>query len=421
MLGPDEPRYAAIGKAMAATGDWVTPRLWGHPWFEKPPLLFWMTGAGFRMGLGSDLAPRLPVALLSVAFLLFFFWIIQREFGERAAWFSTAILSTSAGWFAYSHNAVTDLPLSVFFAAAMLLLLSPGLGRAALAGLFLGLAVLAKALVPLVLFLPAVWFLRRRPRELALLSGVCALVALPWFALCYLRNGPLFTDDLIWKQHFSRFATSGLQHVQPFWYFAPVLLCAIFPWTPLAILLFKKNLYANDKIAFIASWLIFGFVFFSTSRNKLPGYLLPLLPALAILIGIAFSEARQAGTVLGLAALLTGLTPAIRALLPQALNVGITHVSFHLPLAGFVFAACAAGLCFWLERRGMRPFAFAIPAVLMATAYGQFLSNDLPSLDRSYSARPVWQAKASVSKAKRTLMYGLCYYADGHIPDCPEK
>jgi 4-amino-4-deoxy-L-arabinose transferase-like glycosyltransferase len=72
LLGPDEPRYAAIGREMARSGDWITPRLWGEPWFEKPALLYWMTAAAFRAGLGDDLAPRLPVALLSVGFLIFY-------------------------------------------------------------------------------------------------------------------------------------------------------------------------------------------------------------------------------------------------------------------------------------------------------------------------------------------------------------
>src|ERR1700693_4693052 len=87
LLGPDEPRYAAIGREMAHSGDWITPRLWGQPWFEKPALLYWMTGAAFRMGLGPDLAPRLPVAIMSVAFLAFFWWMLRREFGCATAWF----------------------------------------------------------------------------------------------------------------------------------------------------------------------------------------------------------------------------------------------------------------------------------------------------------------------------------------------
>src|SRR5579872_3470626 len=111
MLGPDEPRYAAIGREMARSGDWITPRLWGEPWFEKPALLYWMTGLGFRLGLSDDAAPRLPVAIVSVAFLGLFYYLLRRQFGERPAIFATAILGTSAGWIGLSHAAVVDIPL----------------------------------------------------------------------------------------------------------------------------------------------------------------------------------------------------------------------------------------------------------------------------------------------------------------------
>src|SRR5215831_13308355 len=108
MLGPDEPRYAAIGREMARSGDWITPRLWGEPWFEKPALIYWMTGVAFRLGLGDDLAPRLPVALVSVGFLLVYFRLLGRYFGGRAAFYATAILGTSAGWIGMSHAGVPD-------------------------------------------------------------------------------------------------------------------------------------------------------------------------------------------------------------------------------------------------------------------------------------------------------------------------
>src|SRR5438445_5268183 len=91
MLGPDEPRYAAIGREMARSGDWVTPRLWGQPWFEKPALLYWMTGAAFRLGLGDELAPRLPGATIGALFLGFFYWAMRREFGGQAAAIAAAI------------------------------------------------------------------------------------------------------------------------------------------------------------------------------------------------------------------------------------------------------------------------------------------------------------------------------------------
>src|SRR6476620_4995508 len=105
LIGPDEPRYAWIGRAMAQSGDWVTPRLWGQPWFEKPALLYWMTGAAFRMGLGPDLAPRLPVALMGMAFLGFYWWILNREFGCRTAWSATLILGSSVAWLGFSQAA----------------------------------------------------------------------------------------------------------------------------------------------------------------------------------------------------------------------------------------------------------------------------------------------------------------------------
>ena len=127
MLKEDEPRYASIGREMARSGDWITPRLWGQPWFEKPALLYWMTGSAFKLGLGEDLAPRIPVALLSAAFLIFFQWILRREFGALAAWSGAVILGTSAAWLGSSYIGTTDLPMTAAFSAAM----PPAVGRRA--------------------------------------------------------------------------------------------------------------------------------------------------------------------------------------------------------------------------------------------------------------------------------------------------
>jgi 4-amino-4-deoxy-L-arabinose transferase-like glycosyltransferase len=233
LLGPDEPRYAAIGRAMAESGDWITPRLWGEPWFEKPALLYWMTAAGFKAGLDLDLAPRLPVAIASVAFLVYFFVALRREFGDRAAFYATTILATSAGWLAFSRVAVTDLPMSAAFAGAMLAVMS-GRGRI-LAGVLLGAAMLAKGLVPLALFVPALWLWRKRVPDLLVLLAVGFLVAAPWYVLVTLRNGAPFLQDFFWKQHFARYLTGALQHERPIWFYLPVLVAGFFPWTPLLV------------------------------------------------------------------------------------------------------------------------------------------------------------------------------------------
>ena len=123
MLGPDEPRYASIGRAMAHSGDLITPRLNDQPWFEKPPLLYWMIAVGHWLHLSDEWAARLPVAFVSLAFLIFFSDVLAREFSVQIAAIATAILGTSIGWLAYSSVALTDLPMSAALGAAMLVAL----------------------------------------------------------------------------------------------------------------------------------------------------------------------------------------------------------------------------------------------------------------------------------------------------------
>src|ERR1700684_3990932 len=102
MRAPHEPRYASIGRAMAHSGDLITPRLNGHAWFEKPPLLYWTVALGNRLVRSEEWAARLPVALISIAFLAFFGSVLAREFSPPVAFMASAILATSAGWIAYS-------------------------------------------------------------------------------------------------------------------------------------------------------------------------------------------------------------------------------------------------------------------------------------------------------------------------------
>ena len=277
LSGPDEPRYASIAREMAHSGDWVTPRLWGEPWFEKPALLYWMEAAAFRLGLNDDLAPRLPIALASVAFLIFFYWVLRREFGDPAAAYATAILGTSVAWLAFSHVGTTDLPMSAAFAAAMLLSLGwieRGDRRwLPLAAALLGVAVLAKGLVPVVLALPLAWMGRRRLLDWfrPTVIATFAVVALPWYLLCFLRNGRRFLETFFWQQQFARFVTPERAHGQPFWYYVPVLVAALFPWIPMLIPIARRSLYSDTRRRFLLAWVLFGLLFFSASRKKLPG------------------------------------------------------------------------------------------------------------------------------------------------------
>jgi 4-amino-4-deoxy-L-arabinose transferase-like glycosyltransferase len=416
LIGPDEARYAAIGRAMAATGDWITPRLWGQAWFEKPALLYWLTASGFKLGLGMEFAPRLPVAVASVAFLVYFFTVLRREFGERAAWYATAILATSAGWLAYSHIAITDLPMSAAFAAAMLAVFSEraSLKDFAIAGALLGLAVLGKGLVPLVLFIPALWLLRSRVREFAILFGATFVVAAPWYALVSTRN-PAFLADFIWKHHFGRFLESALQHGQPYWFYVPVLLAGIFPWTPLIVLLFQRKLYQDRRAIFLAAWLAWGFVFFSASRNKLPGYLLPVLPAAAALMGVtlAAAKSRAVSSLLAACGCLLLLVAPMADALPQALANGLSRTQFHLSLSLIPAATAFAAGC------GITRRDWAVTAIgcFVAVIVALTIWRVYPQLDRELSGRATPGA-ACLPQTNRSQRYSLEYYAGRNLADC---
>ncbi len=429
LVGPDEPRYAAIGRAMAQTGDWITPRLWGQPWFEKPALLYWMSGAAFKAGLGPDLAPRLPVAITSLIFLIYFFFALRRAFGERPAFFSALILATSVGWLAYSHVGIPDLPMSVAFSAAMLVLLpcsALSWRHTVPAGVLLGLAILAKGLVPLVLFIPALWFLRRRVSGLLVILAVAALVAAPWYLLVAALNGTAFSNEFFVHQQFARFLSGESLHVQPFWFYVPILAAGLFPWAPLVVLLFSKKLYRDQRTMFLASWFAFGFVFFSASRGKLPGYLLPVLPPLAALLGIAIDRTRPRSVLFiclaVLSAMLLCLVPTAQDALPEALVSGLGRAAIHFFAAWLAPSVALALFCVLLELRGRRVAAVSLIALLSTISITRFIWQGFPRIDHDASARGRWVSSSGsiicITPEASFFRHGLDYYAGRELPDC---
>jgi len=343
---------------MAATGDWISPRLDGEAWLEKPPLLYWMSAIGFRLGLGPETAPRLPLGLATVAFIVWFRFYLRRWLTDEQALLAACILATSAGWIAYTHVAVTDVPLSICFAVAMLVSLrwiEEGRWRdAVVAGVFFGLAVLAKALVPVALAAPLVWFGRHRWRQWPLVVGAALAVAGPWYVVITMREGWAFIDELFIKHHFSRIVSQDLQHVQPFWFYGPVIAGLLLPWP---LLLFRVP-WREERWRFFVAWAVFGFAVFSAATNKLPGYLLPLFPALAVLMAVA--------------------VPA--------------NARWPLPLAGAVCVLIAAAKLFVV-----------------------------PMVESQFTARAMSigvPADACAENVPRSMRYGLHYYLGRPIGDC---
>jgi 4-amino-4-deoxy-L-arabinose transferase-like glycosyltransferase len=426
MVSTDEPRYAAIGRAMAQSGDWITPRLWGHPWFEKPALLYWMTATGFNLGLGPDLAPRLPVALLSVAFLAFFYWRLRQLFGDTTAAGATAILATSAGWLAYSHVAVTDAPLAAFFSAAVLLSLpskeakqaNQGPHRVA-AGIALGLAVLMKGLPPLVLFFPILLLDYRDWKRWLLSWPIVAfiVVALPWYVLCTLRNGWAFPRIFFIEHQFDRFRTDALQHAQPWWFYAPVFLLLLFPWFPLLAVSFRDAKQDRQTRA-LAAVVIFGLLFFSLSVNKLPGYILPLIPPVCALMGAALSRIPHTERWLIAPIALLGALPLVVSVVPESVAHGLraARIPWQSGSIGLAAATALGGAI----ALGFRSRAFSAAVFLSAAGFFWAEAALFPALDKTASARPFWVAShpECAPVMPSGTIYGLYYYANRELPDC---
>ena len=431
LIGPDEPRYASIARQMARSGDWITPRLWGQPWFEKPALLYWMTGAAFRLGIGPDLAPRLPVALMAVGFLVFYWWILRREFGARSAWFTTLILGTCGGWLVSSQVGVPDMPMTAAFSAAMLLAL-PWIGRRdtrylPVAAALLGLAVLAKGPVALVLAAPLCLRFRSaldllRPRVVAPFLAV----ALPWYLLCYLRNGKVFLHDFFWLHNLERFTSNALMHVQPWWFYLPVLAGLLLPWFPLVFLVGRRAAWRDPRRLYLLAWVVFGMVFFTAATNKLPGYLLPLLPAAAALMGLALDEAEatHAGPWLAGCALLLVSFPIAARMLPTALAAGLSKTPLPAFEAIWLLAGGVAAAAWVLESRARRLAAVLVVAA-GATAGTVYLKCvAAPELNRTVSARALWHRvsgradEVCVGQIERNCRYGLNYYTGAPLPEC---
>ncbi len=438
LVGPDEPRYAAIAHDMAASGDWVTPRLWGEPWFEKPALLYWMGALSEGLGVGGDLAIRVPVALASFVFLIAFQLLVRSSFGQQEADVSTVLLATAAGWAAYSQVGVFDLPLTAATSLALLALLpwveNPEDKRLLpLFGAALGLGMLAKGLVaPAIGMLAVLPVCRDRgigtvARDLFSARTLLpfAVVTLPWYGLCYWRNGTVFLEEFVWRHHVLRVVSSELQHEQPWWFYLPVVLLGLAPWTPLvAGTLLSTEWRGNPKMHFLGAWALGVVVLFSVSTNKLPGYVLPAIPPLCLIAG---SRLRSAPVWAWTAsAFMLCLFPVAAAVLPAALADGLPAA---WPPASTAWIAVAAYLVLGVAVGAAAAKArLALASALIASgAVGGYLNLKLltfSKLDIVAGSRSFWQnysdqaESTCIGDVRRHVEYGLRYYSGDRLRPC---
>lgn len=452
LTGPDEPRYAQVTREMLRSGDYVTPRLLGVPWLEKPPLYYWLAAASFRVLGVNEWAARLPSALAASGFLALFGWAAARLFRGETARYAVLVLAASAGWLGFARAASPEMLFTTCTAGALAFL---GLwlwhGRELLLFAFyglLGLAMLAKgptgvviAGLVLLFYCAAVgewmWLVRvLKPGPILLF----ALVSLPWYFAIYFSVGKLFLEEFIWRHHFQRFLTQELAHPGPWWYYLPVLLGIVFPWTPQLVLIamdvaklgwtqFRKD----HRRVYLAAWVAAPLVFFSLSKGKLPGYVLLVVPAVALWIGheLAHASAARVRWTFAMQAVLFALALPAIGILPGALSHGLRTASTAQAALGADAVLVATGvagaaLLTFLAWRGRRSAATALAAVILALAVVRMISAYGPEIDRAASARPLAReierrgiTPAQIALApgvRRQTEYGLEFYLDSPLP-----
>ena len=304
---PDEGRNVEIPREMVASGDWVTPRLNGVNYFEKPPLMYWAVGASLQAFGSSEWAMRATPALFALGGVLLTYAAARRLHGRSAGLMSATVLGTSLLYFGTGRFLVLDMAVSVLMSATLFCFIlavqePPGARRRWLFyGLYASaaLATLTKGLIGFlvtgaVMFLWLLIFNQwRRLRPLYLPSGIALFLALaaPWHVLAAMRN-ETWAHRYLYIEQVARFFTTYHGRYQPWHYFIWILLGGLFPWIAFlwpAIRAGVRGGWArrgeNATAWFCVTWAAFIFLFFTKSQSKLPPYILPVLPALAVLIG----------------------------------------------------------------------------------------------------------------------------------------
>jgi 4-amino-4-deoxy-L-arabinose transferase-like glycosyltransferase len=455
LVGADEPRYAQVAREMLGRGEWITPLLGGRPWLEKPPLYYWQAMLSYSVLGVSDVAARVPSAvdatLLVVVVYLFF-----RKFRRGVEVDAALIAASCAGVIGYARAASMDMPLAAAFAVGMLawwawresgnkIYLAAFYASMALGMLAKGPVAPLLAAAVTVLFAAATreWRLIVKTLWIPGMVLFCA-VAFPWYVAVQAAN-PQFFREFILEHNLARFSTNLYHHPEPFWYYLPVTALALVPWIvfvvaalagPVRVWWSERKTKRSDPDLelqfgiFAGCWLIVPVVFFSVSRSKLPGYILPAVPAGAVLLTeylrrqLDGEQAAWKGTVILHA--LVASAPIVPAVL-IGFVVGENRLPAGRPMLFAVVAAfvvCAAIALTLMSRLGLRMLRFVtlIPVVLSVAAV---LKLGTAAIDRKLSSRPLALELASVETHRlplavygvpREVEYGLAFYRDQTIP-----
>ncbi len=430
LVGPDEPRYAEVAREMLARRDFITPTLGGLPWFEKPPLLYWMMMLSYRVLGMNEYAARLGPACCGLLTAVFLYWLGSNigktseeknvgESGTATGRWSALVWLSSLGAIGFSRGATFDIVLTMTITGSLTCYFinevrtrsdRDGAPRRALIltafYVLAGLSLLAKGLVGfLIIFGVIILYLviRRewpnRSFTVSLIWGVPLALAIAglWYGPMIARHGSMFVNQFIVQHHFARFVTNKYHHPGPVYFYLPVLVGLALPWTIVlgASLVFARRWNWQgesglDRLrVFALIWLIVPLAFFSFSGSKLAAYILPSLPAVAILVGehiVCLGRAQRGQRVLRLTGIL------LTAVVIAAIWYTHRHSDLSFVVTGLSAVPLVTASALVIVRPQLRAklfLAISVVAVLTAAIALRFVA---PAVSRSQSVRDLLTA-----------------------------
>ncbi|EAX47727.1 glycosyl transferase, family 39 [Thermosinus carboxydivorans Nor1] len=428
LFDPDEPVYAETAREMLQYGDFISPRIYGDFWYDKPPMYYWLVAASISLFGDSEFSARFPSALLALGGVVTVYFAGARLFSNRAGAIAALVLATSFEYFYLGKAAVTDITLTFFLTVSLLSFFE---GRYYLAYASAALAVVTKGPIGIVfpaMILGLYYILTRNWgiwRRLRLVSGalVFAVIALPWYGAMYAYHGLDFINTFLGFHNVTRFLQPEHPEGKLWYYYFPVLLVGFFPWTAFLVQAGRaawRERHSADgaALSFLLIWAGVVFGFFTMSQTKLVSYILPMYPPLALLVGWYIDRALTANHRRAFhiaAALLTLLAGALAAALWLA---GAKLAPALMPGVAAVCTALATmvTMVWWSAVRnggrgtvvsltvGMMLFVASLMTALLPAAAPAFSMKDFAA---AFEARYDGQAPVYVAKFYRP---GFMYY-----------
>jgi 4-amino-4-deoxy-L-arabinose transferase-like glycosyltransferase len=375
LLDPDEGRNAEVAREMVQSGDFLVPRLDGLPYLDKP--VFYFAAAALSMeALGpTEAAARLPALVFTLASIALVVWWARKRWGAETGWLAGIALATMPLVLAFARETIFDSTLAFFLTLAILAFAED---RPVLAWAAIGLGGLTKGpvaiAVPLLAVVPWVLLTGRSLGRVFAWRGLLAfaVIVLPWFLIVTARH-PEFPDYAFVRETFQRVTTRGFHRTAPFWYYVPIVLVGAFPWIVPALAQLGRpgrwrwlweartvNPAAQDALLLL-SWMVAPLILFSLNQSKLPHYVLPLLPAVAL---AAARGMKRFGVSLG-----------VKAYAPVALFLGLGLITLTVWFPAPISLTSA-------EKAAMPAAALVLGLVLAASGLVVALAarRDRPSL-----------------------------------------